>query len=243
MRYLFILLGIMNLCPLWGQELSTEETKHTFIFGFPKVHSAGTIGGDIQYQRKNEKWNTFINLSINAIKHPKELRYRSSIPESNSFILGKINYLVILQPTYGLQKPLIKTSFLNQVNIEAGFGIGPSIAFIKPYYLDIYVTQVNGNPVTPYTSQEVYDPQRHNASNIYGASGFTVGFNKASLKLGVGMRAQIQADITDQRRFLKGIIFGVQSDFYPKPILMMAEAKNYQTFHALFLGLLLGNRW
>ncbi|MCS7076054.1 MAG: hypothetical protein NZ455_05070 [Bacteroidia bacterium] len=225
-----------------------EETlfQHAFVFNVPKIHSVGSIGIDLQYQKQSQKYDLyagFINFSFNAIKHPKELRYRSYLEESNTFILGKLNYFTILQTTVGIQRTLLTTSFLNQVNVHAGIGIGPSVGILTPYYLDIYITQVNGNPVTPYTVQEPFNPARHNTTNIYGSSGYFTGLNKSKLKAGLGTRIQIQADIEDGRHFVRGFMFGLQSDVFTKPIPMMYNAKQYQAFHGLFLGILLGSQW
>lgn len=229
-----------------GQEKENTTYSHAFVFNVPKIHSTGAIGVDLQYQKKLEKYEKykgFLNVSFNAVKHPKELRYRSNLYEANTFILGKLNYLAILQTTLGVQRTLLETSFLNQVNVNAGIGIGPSMGIITPYYLDIYVTQVNGNPVTPYTVQEPFNPNTHNASNIYGASGYFTGFDKSKVQLGLGTRFQVQTDIEDGRRFVRGLMFGLQSDFFLKPIPMVYSAKQYQTFHSLFLGILLGSKW
>ncbi|MCS7029349.1 MAG: hypothetical protein NZ519_11355 [Bacteroidia bacterium] len=229
-----------------SQEKEETNFRQAFVFNVPKIHSIGSIGIDLQYQKKLEQFESytgFLNVSFNAIKHPKELRYRSYLEESNTFILGKLNYFTILQTTVGVQKTLLSTSFLNQVNIHAGIGIGPSIGILTPYYLDIYVTQVNGNPVTPYTVQEPFNPARHNATNIYGSSGYFTGIDKSKLKPGIGSRIQIQADVEDGRKFIRGLMVGLQSDVFTTPIPMMYNAKQYQSFHGLFLGILLGSQW
>lgn len=240
----FLLLHLFYL--VFAQEKEETAYNHAFVFNVPKIHSTGSIGIDLQYQQKSEKhekYTGFLNVSFNAIKHPKELRYRSNLEETNTFILGKLNYLTILQTTAGVQRTLLETSFLNQVNVNAGIGIGPSLGILTPYYLDIYVSQVNGNPVTPYTVQEPFDPNRHNATNIYGASGYFTGFHKSTLKAGLGTRIQIQADIEDGRHFVRGLMFGLQSDFFFRPVPMVYKAKQYQAFHGLFLGILLGSKW
>lgn len=245
-RVIIIFVMFLSVRIVFGQEKEETVYNHAFVFNVPKIHSTGSTGIDLQYQKKSEKFQKyvgFVNVSFNAIKHPKELRYRSNLYESNTFILGKLNYLTILQTTVGVQKTLLETSFLNQVNVHAGIGIGPSIGILTPYYLDIYVTQVNGNPVTPYTVQEPFNPNKHNASNIYGASGYFTGFDKSTLKGGLGTRFQVQADIEDGRHFVRGLMFGLQSDFFFSPVPMVYEAKQYQAFHGLFLGVLLGSKW
>ncbi|MEM8907273.1 MAG: hypothetical protein AAGD05_05450, partial [Bacteroidota bacterium] len=135
--------------------------------------------------------------------------------------------------------------------IGMSYVIGPSIGFLKPYYLDLFqLPNANGEQVI--TSEKYSDENADlflNTGRIFGSSGFSKGLSEISILPGIHAKAGVHFDWGAFDEFVKAIEAGVMIDAYFQRVPLMVDndeienAENRPFFINLYLTLQLGKRW
>lgn len=216
--------------------------KHGTCIG-GHIASSG-LGIDIQHYRyQNEDWEWGIGLRIASLTHPKESRVDGIYKDQggSSFIYDKMNYCYTASLLYGWQKNLTKLDLYNRLHIKAGLFFGPSIAILKPYFLDIAV------PVSPPTTPPraeiqsmAYDPQKITYNDIYGQSDFSNGTDLLSGVPGMTLRPQIAFHLGANRSAIRAILVGADASFYFRTVRIMGNTPNQQIYIQGIVGFLIG---
>ena len=151
--------------------------------------------------------------------------------------------MVILRPIYGGKHQL--TDKIRKAGVELNYiwGVGPSLGFLKPVYLEI------GKPdQIPYETFEIerYDPAVHNVQNIYGRASWLNGVGEMKIYPGAHARAALSFEYSGSTTGIKGIEVGASMDAYPVVVPIMAEfegVQNKQFFFEFYLAVQLGKRF
>lgn len=120
---------------------------------------------------------------------------------------------------------------------------GLSAGFIKPYYLDIYNTDEGGGLTRSVKYTDETASLFLDATSIYGASGFSVGFNEIKFTPGVFGKAGLNFDWATYDDWVKALETGIGAEVYLKQIPLMITEQNKAYFLYLYLSLQFGKKW
>ena len=116
-----------------GRTLYSRE-----MYGGPIVHGDGW-GLQFWYGKyRTAADRHLVGVEIVGMKHPKEIKsYNPFYEDSRGYFYGKLNSLLILRPTYGRKHRLTEKIRKSGVEVNYVWGVGPSLALMKPVYLEI----------------------------------------------------------------------------------------------------------
>ncbi|ARK11825.1 hypothetical protein [Fibrivirga algicola] len=205
---------------------SDEDNFQTVTtFGITTNTNAGLLGGFVFRQSKKLDGELFgktqyryISLEVVNVKHPREYAAGSS-NFGGSFLLGKENYLFVLRPQYGRELSLFRRNTDEGISVNAIFAAGPSLAIIKPYYVE--VSAGNTTRQIPY-SQAVASPTAGGRSEfIVGSGGFFQGLGESSLNVGLHAKAALSFELSAFRSNTTGLEIGFLSEIFPSKIVIV----------------------
>ncbi len=248
MRSLLLLLLFLPLGGgLFAQQTIYEETRVPFrkeLYGGVIIHGDGW-GLNFYYAKHRNAINrTLYGIEIVGMKHPKEVKsFNPYYEDSRGYYFGKSNALLIMRPTYGGKHQITDKIRRTGVELNYVWGIGPSLGFAKPVYLQI------GKPDNiPYAEFviERYDPAVHNVQNIYGRASWFKGLGEMKLYPGGFGSAGLNFEYSGQTTGIKSIEVGMTMDAYAVPVPIMAEVEgveNKQFFFEFYLALEFGKKY
>ncbi len=208
------------------------------------LHNLGWYAG-AKLGKSNSRLNDRIwEFDIWRTRHPKEIRMSNpQFINPRPYVFGKLNDLFLLHIGYGQQRLIFDKSEKSGVEVRYQWSLGPSVALLKPVYLDILYPVNPNDPFLLTTRTERYDPSRHFENNIYGSSRFATGIDEVAVQPGIyakgGMIFEWGA-FTEEVRVLEA---GLSVDFYPQRLPVMSGTTNPQFFFSFYLGFQLGKRW
>ncbi len=233
-----MLLGIGVVNAQDEREYSSET-----VFGVNLNTNGGLIGG-LMFRHARETTKGYFNIGTElvVVKHPNEVRTANSYT-GNVFILGKKNYLFALRPHVGYEVILFTKAKEDGIQVDAIFNAGPSIGFVKPYYIQ-YDDGSNVN-IVPYDS-EFYDPATK-GGGIIGSGGFFHGFDRMKIVPGFHAKAGLSFEFGTFGSGVSGIEAGVLMEGYAKRIELLDISKDYPTynrwlFSSLYVNIYFGGR-
>ncbi len=225
-----------------------EETyERELTYGVNFNTNAGIIGG-LSFRSahvKTENRLDFWGVEIVEVKHPKETRYLGQ--RGDVFVRGKTNYLFVMRPEYGREFIFFRKAAEEGVEVNGIIGIGPSLGFMVPYYIDYDVnkTRQGGAPGQMPNIQRVrYDPIGAHAEYDYiiGGAGVLAGLDETSVKFGAHLRAALSFDYGRYHESISGVETGFMVEAYPHKLIMLPEAQNYSVFNSVYLTIYYGRR-
>lgn len=214
----------------------------TEIYGGATLHTSGW-GATLNYTKfKTAKQKRMLSVDLLSMKHSKEIKIQGFVDQnSKDFVYGKLNGILISRFGYGMKYTAYEKAREKGVNIYWHWNVGPSIAFIKPVYLDVVNISPNGKISTP--TQEPYNPEKHNIYNIYGRTKGIRGLAETKLLPGGFFKAGLEFEYNDDREFIRALAVGVAVDVYPKKIEIMAFAENSFIYPTLYINVMIGKRF
>jgi hypothetical protein len=220
----------------FGQNDDEDDTPGTeFVYGLNLNSNAGLIGGVIfRYsQPLSDRMYQHFGVEIVNVKHPKEFRFQGG---GNSFIYGKTNYLFALRPQYGREIVLFRKAPEEGVRINVLAAAGPSIGIIKPYFVELAVSNTQ-------TVIVQYDPINHSQDRILGSTGL-LRFN--GTQVAAGLHAKLGATFVfgNFRSSVTGFEVGAMAEAYNRkiPIIQFFDVPNKRFFSSVYLNLFFGGR-
>ena len=216
------------------KERSDEEPtyKNEWLYGLNFNTNGGLLGGVMFKYGRTLKDRQFHGFSVEMVnvKHPKERRF--PIPATGaSFIPGKSNYLYIVRPQYNREYTLFKKAREQGVQVNAMLSLGPSLAVVAPYLVEIDQRQV-----------VQYNPIVHDLSQITGLGGFMEGLSQADIKVGASFKSSLFFELGTGNRNVTGFEVGFTLDAYNDEIVIMPQAKNRSVYTAGFVTFFYGIR-
>ncbi|NQX90823.1 MAG: hypothetical protein HRT74_01530 [Flavobacteriales bacterium] len=201
--------------------------SHQFTGGL-NLHTNGG-GINAQFLKYKDAFNLrYVGLEIVFMKHDKEIRSFNPVYEdSKAYVVGKANSFYIARPTFGKQRVLTTKQRKSGVEVGYQWGIGPSLGFTKPIYLEI------GYPSIPYDYLVVerYNPDEHFTNNIFGRASGLRGFDQLKFHPGGFAKFALNFEYSSERNGIKAIQVGSIVDVYAEEIPIMADlSENSQFF-------------
>ncbi len=221
----------------WSLDLRLHENGAAIAYNSGKIKA---------YNKTN-----YYQVELGFTKDPREKTQSriSNIGGSGTFTFGKINSFFNLRAGVGVKKYLSEKEKRRGVAVGYTYEIGPSIALMKPYYIDVIEVEIIDNQMRPVLNSVRYDGENDaqflNVSSISGRSSFLKGFDEMSVR--AGLQGKIGAHIAMGAfdKYVKAFETGLMFDVYPSkiPIFIESEAvKNNRLFVRVYFNIQLGSR-
>ncbi|MEP7107912.1 MAG: hypothetical protein ABI760_08015 [Ferruginibacter sp.] len=231
--------------------------KHT-AFGF-KLTSDG-YGGFLEVGRaKSIRKALLFQLDISERKHPKEDKQSNPNIPASPFIFGKINYFYPVK--IGVQQQILfgnKTNH-NGVSVTGNFGGGITLAFLRPYNLEVIDIGKGSRKLIRYespdssvytnTGQPDYIPDSllfTNSSLLsflqVSGSGLGKGWGQIKVTPGLYAKAAVRFDYGKYNEMLNAIEVGATGEFFSKKVPQLVYVKPKQFFFNVYVSFLFGRR-
>lgn len=214
-----------------------QEYDKEFTYGPNWNTRAGLIGGvnfkyAFQHRQRQLEYHV-IGLEFAHVKHPKEVSVFANAFGS-SFIYGKKNYMFTIRPHYGREFILFRKAEEEGIQVSAIFAAGPSLTYLKPYYIEYIVDSVTLQ-TRPYT-EDIED------SRIYGGGSFFRGFGSMTAHLGAHTKTSINFEYGRFGSSVAGIEAGLILEAYTERLILIPRARNNWFFNTLFFSIYFGFR-
>jgi len=206
------------------------------IFGI----KLATDGYGISYEKGKFKTPTrtvLLQFELNEKKSPKDHKVDAAYNgySFNSVVVGKLNNFYQFKASIGQQHLIGGKGNKNGVAVTVLYTGGLSLGILKPYYVDVQDAQGN-------SFQSKYPTIIDSGYLELGASGFTVGWNQASVKPGVNAKAAMRFDYGRLNTSVTAIEAGVSAEYYFSPVPMMYLVPYKQFFFNSYVTILFGKR-
>jgi hypothetical protein len=245
-RSILLTLLLLSWSCSMAQQTIYEETRVPFrkeYTGGVLIHGDGWGLNFFHGTYRTARYRRVLGLELVGMKHPKEIKsFNPYYEDSRGYFYGKANSLLILRPTFGGKHQITDKIRRRGVEVNVVWGVGPSLGFAKPVYLQI------GKPdQIPYQTivVERYDPLVHDVQNIYGRASWFTGFGDMKLYPGGFGRFGFNFEHSSQTYGVKGLEVGVTMDAFPVVVPIMAEVEgveNKQFFFQFYLSIQFGKK-
>ncbi|MBS1564342.1 MAG: hypothetical protein JST39_08120, partial [Bacteroidetes bacterium] len=158
--------------------------------------------------------------------------------QSNSFIFGKANNFYQFKLGVGQQYVIGGKANKNGVNVSAIYAGGISIGILKPYYIDV----TNNSDRKRITWEQGYNDTTYRGYTVQGASGFTYGWDKASIAPGAHAKLAMRFDYGHFNETVSAIEAGVNAEYYFKDIEQILFNKPKHFFFNGYVTIMFGRR-
>lgn len=229
------------------------DNEWTFNFGLgtPRNLFLGIKRAKIKAYNKA----SFFTVYLGDIRHSREQRLnleRIITPGSRisrPFVYGKQNQLYALRLGFGNRTYLSEKAKQRGVAMGYSWEVGPTLGFLKPYYLEVQSNEV-GNP----TLEEIAYSEENaelflDEFRIFGAAAWGRGLDEIKLLPGVHGRASVHFGFGAYDEIAKSFEVGIQGDFFFRNAPIMVESEltpgvtNSNLRLSLFMQVQLGKRW
>lgn len=237
-RMLCIALGFL-LC-IAGLKVSAQEISKRHYTGLElKTNGFGIHYSQVWHNPKSN-WHKVMSTGLSGLKHPKEIRIHN--PNANNptpYVFGKLNKVYLVHVSPGIRYEAIPRHKNNHLGLSFLVSAGPELAALKPIYLRInYNNQTNDGV---FIANERYDPDVHtDQSMIEGYARSKFGWNELSYQLGLQVSPAVQIEWGKEQINSKSIVIGSRFDLFGKPLPIMANNQQSQTFGAFYIQFLWG---
>ncbi len=176
-------------------------------------------------------------LEISERKDNKEDKQSSYFSNSVPFIYGKENFFYPVK--LGVQQQILLGNKANKngVAITGNYGGGVSMAFLRPYYLQVQ----NGNSIE-YVKYNSADSLQFLAGNILGGPGLGKGWNDMTITPGLYAKAAVRFDYGKFNEIISALEVGVTGEYYSKKIPLMVYNPEKQFFFSGYVAIMFGKR-
>lgn len=249
-RASLILLQAFIAASVSAQSVYDDEGRTLYareVYGGPIAHGDGW-GGQFWYGKyRTAADRHLLGFEIVGMKHPKEIKsYNPYYEDSRGYFYGKSNSLLIFRPGYGRKHRITEKIRKSGVELNYVWAVGPSLALLKPVYLQIGY-RVDSRDGPPYDSiiEERYDPTRHFANNIYGRASWFRGFGELQVEPGVFGRLALNFEYAGDNTGLRALEVGTTLDAYAREVPIMAEVDgvvNKRFYLEFYLALQFGSK-
>ncbi len=229
----------------FAQQTIFEETVVKYdneIAGGVIIHTNG-FGANFRYGKFLTGFKQrMYQLEIANWKSSREIKsFNPFYEDVKGYVYGKLNTVTMFRPSIGTHKSFVSKQRLSGVSINYTALVGPTIAFLKPVYLEIGRNgSANFQPPYENISTERYDPEEHQYLNIYGRAPLLKGIGELKLYPGIHTKLGLNFEYANTNDVLKAIEINLSADAFLEELPVMAFSDNQQFFLTLSVNLLYG---
>jgi len=207
------------------------------------LHTKG-MGAFYRYGwRKSGRVNYIFQTDLLSVRHPKEIKisYQSQ-QNSRGFFYGKLNSVSFIRGSYGFQKVMYDKEVKRGVRVSYYFMGGPTIALLKPVFLDVDPNSSDDNIQRPFYAQAT--PTIFNSdSTVYTRAPLLYGAQKSKFRLGLHIKYALNFEYSGDDELIRALETGFTFDVFPREIPIMAKTYNDQFFIGFYVGFQFGKRY
>ena len=210
---------------VYKKELGFEAKLHT------NGYAVSVNFGDIITYYKTR----YYMFEIGVMGDPREQSQNKNLSFpfqslSRSFKFGKQNSVIMLRGGIGTRKYLSEKAKRKGIAIGYNYEIGPTLALLKPYYLNLfYVGERDGQQILTLQSEK-YSPENAakflNFNDIHSSAGYAKGFGEIDVVPGAQAKLGFFFSLDAFDEYSKTIEVGMMSDVFLRKIPIMVETES-----------------
>jgi len=209
---------------IYRKEYTGNATFHTN--GFTIAYNKGEIK---TYYKTN-----YYHVELGYMSDPREQNQNKNIPlsfnkVSQSFKFGKQNQLYLLRVGKGTKRLITDKAKRKGVAIGYNYEAGPSIGFLRPYYLElIYNFEQDGRFFNELRIEKYTDSNADkflDYNSIFGGASGSRGWSDISIVPGVQGKLGMFFSLGAFEEYAKSIEVGIMGDFFIRKIPIMVETE------------------
>lgn len=221
----------------WSIDLRLHEN------GAAIAYNSGTI--------KSYNKTSYYQLELGYTKDIREKAQSkfSNLGRAGTYAYGKQNAMINVRGGLGMKKYLSEKEKRNGLAVGYTYEIGPSLALLKPYYLNlIYVETINDRQVASIRSEKYSEENAAkflDEGSISTKASFFKGFDEIKVRAGVQAKLGLHCAMGAFDKYVKAFETGIMVDVFPSKIPIMIETEeisNTRYFFKLYLNFQFGNR-
>ena len=207
---------------------------------------ANSRGLGVLYRRGRHvtaKSRSFYEIDFQSLNHPKEVKVNGSAQNRKRFVYGKLNQVFLLKGALGMQHVLFSKADNKAVEVRYSYSVGPTLAFAKPYYVQVYRSQNSPSGGPGFTDVVKFDSENFTQDSVVGRGSFSDGLAEIKIYPGASAKFNLSFEYAPYSNLIRAIETGISLDFFPKglPIVARNPKENFiVTFH---VGFVLGSKW
>ncbi len=185
---------------------------------------------------------------IRDIREKAQTRF-STLGRSGSFTFGKVNSFINLRGGFGTKKYLSEKEKRNGLAVGYVYEFGPSIALLKPYFLDLIVVEVINDEQVAMIRSESFSEENADIfldpGSISSRSSFFRGFDQIKVRAGLQAKLGLHLGLGAFDEYVKAFETGIMVDAFVNRIPILAETEevsNSRFFFKLYLNFQFGRR-
>lgn len=184
------------------------------------------------------KKRNYLEIDFTNISHPKEVLVVGDAFDKKRFVYGKLYNVLVLKTAIGSQNVFYHKPDLEAVEVRYSYSIGPSLAFLKPYY--VQVDRVQYNSVT--TEEVPFNEDTFTLDSINGRASFFKGFNQLKLLPVITGKFNISFEYAHYTNIIRALELGVCVDYFPIALSSMARNPSENFVVTLRVGFVFGRK-
>lgn len=199
---------------------------------------AATNGFGLGYTCYIKAQTRAISVDLQTISHPQSRSIQNeAFINSKPYIYAKINTAASFRIGYTHYK-VLSTGTKNSPTprIAIGTTLGPSIGFLKPYYVSYQHARGDGSG--PDIIQQNTETIQ-NTDSVYGPVSWTRGLKHLSTRVGLHTDLHLAVD-WNHSYYFQSCKIGVRLDYYPNSLPIMYKSTN-QVFTSMYVSYEVGN--
>jgi len=183
------------------------------------------------------KTRSFYEIELQSLRHPKEIRVTGDAPTRKRFVYGKVNTVFLLRGDIGLQNIIFSKADNKAVEVRYSSSIGGSIAFAKPYYVQVVTRYGNTEKAVPFNSDSFTQ------DSVIGRGTFSEGLAETKIYPGVNAKFNLSFEYAPYTNLVRAIETGIVVDYFPKSLPIMARNPRENIVVSLYIGFVFGQKW
>ncbi len=188
------------------------------------------------------KTRSFWEIDFQSLKHPKEIKVTGSAQDKKRFVYGKLNQVFMLRAAVGMQKVLFAKADNKAVEVRYSYSIGPTLAFAKPYYVQVYRAQNNtGGQVSPDVVK--FNSESFTQDSVVGRGSFSDGLPETKVYPGASAKFNLSFEYAPYTNLIRAIETGISLDYFPKALPIMARNPAENLIVTFRVGFVFGSKW
>ncbi len=207
------------------------KTERAFQF---RVMESGMSIGYYQGQIVSYTKTKYYSLDLGYLRDVRERRQSKNISiatPTNSFAIGKINSIINVRGSIGRKIYLSEKAKRRGLAVGYTYEIGPSIALVKPYYLDLFYSSGPGDLQVEIVTEKFSEENAEvflDRNRVFGASNYRNGLSEISIVPGIQAKAGAHFALGAFDEYMKTLEAGLMVDLYTKKLPILFETEEYQ---------------
>lgn len=209
---------------VYRQEYTGNLTVHTN--GYSLAYNKGKL--------KNYYKTSYYHFELGFMRDPREQKQNRNIPVSfnkvsQSFRFGKQNNLYIIRAGKGVKKLITDKARRKGVAMGYNYEAGPSLAILRPYYLElIYNFEQDGRFFTelrPEKYSEENAAKFLDYNSVFGGAPGNKGWSEISIVPGIQGKFGLFFSLGAFEEYARSLEVGIMGDLFIRKIPIMVETQ------------------